>query len=115
LLIAIEERLHITNGYMQPFSRFLGRGRRNDKPENGSYFILQIPALVPQGEGRGEGKNLAMQEVIAKALFPTAVFRLMIAGRISLIQRGETGAAETTGLALCRNLFVAGRASSNLG
>jgi hypothetical protein len=31
-----------------------------------------------------------MPEVIAKALFPTAVFRLMIAGRISLIQRGKT-------------------------
>jgi hypothetical protein len=29
------------------------------------------------GEGWGEGKNLAMQEVIAKALFPTAVFRLI--------------------------------------
>jgi hypothetical protein len=28
------------------------------------------------GEGRGEGKKLAMQEVIAKALFPTAVFRI---------------------------------------
>jgi hypothetical protein len=28
------------------------------------------------GEGRGEGKNLAMQEVIAKSLYPTAVFRL---------------------------------------
>jgi len=28
------------------------------------------------GEGWGEGKNLAMQEVIVKSLFPTAVFRL---------------------------------------
>jgi hypothetical protein len=28
------------------------------------------------GEGRGEGKKLAMQEVIAKALYPAAVFRL---------------------------------------
>jgi hypothetical protein len=66
-------------------------------------------------KGQGEGKKPAMPEVIAKALFPTAVFRLMIAGRISLIQRGETGTAETTGLALCRDLFVAERASSNLG
>jgi hypothetical protein len=30
-------------------------------------------------EGRGEGEKLAMQEVIAKALFPTAVVRLKTA------------------------------------
>jgi hypothetical protein len=28
------------------------------------------------GEGWCEGKNLAMQEVIAKSFYPTAVFRL---------------------------------------
>jgi hypothetical protein len=30
------------------------------------------------GEGWGEGKKLAMQEVIAKSLFATAVFRIKI-------------------------------------
>jgi hypothetical protein len=30
------------------------------------------------GEGWGEGKKLAMQEVIAKSLFATAVFRLIV-------------------------------------
>ena len=65
-------------------------------PKNGSYFIMQIPlpsspALVPQGEGRklplllgegrGEGKKLAMHEVIAKALFPTTFFRFIVQTR----------------------------------
>jgi hypothetical protein len=79
-----------TGGKLIFFSRIranrlsYGISRCIHKPKNGCYFIMQIPlplipALLPQGEGRkpplflgegrGEGKKLAMQEVIAKHSF----------------------------------------------
>jgi hypothetical protein len=49
----------------------------------------KLPLLL--GEGRGEGKNLAIQEVIAKALFPTAVIRLIVSNIFRTFYIGSLG------------------------